>query len=1007
MTRPFRLAPPPTAPGSLARTRLLDALGRRWDARLVTLVAGPGFGKTTLLAQAVAENRLDPLGTDLWLTCEPADADAERLAVGLAGALDLPRPTTDVHALAAHLAAAPGPVALVVDDAHLLPPWSSGARLLAELLDEMPVDAHLVVAGRPPTFLRSARLEAQRRSLTIDERAMRFTAEEAAAFAAARGADPSVVDDVGGWPALAELAATAGVAAARRFVEEEVLHQLPDDRRRALVALAAIGAGDAELVAAAAAEIVDLDALVETVPLLDADHDGRVSAHRFWIDLLVPNGAPEPRRRAAAACRARGRPADAVELLRELDDTDALLAAAVDACAVGPTPPSGETLRRWLRSIPDGERQRPAARFLDALARRDDDPLSADAAALLAEARAGFEAAGDVAGEIAVIAQLSYVAWLRHDVPTLGAVMSRVHALAGEGHAAAIRLEALGAAVVADAREDHDAVIAHVGVVTSGPLTDDHRALAEWLRSNALLLLGRPDDALAAAETAASRAGPGFLAARAAPVLVAWWAGDPLRADTSAADLAGGETQDRARFLWSLWSALAAGWTARVERPAADFDAGRWERHVGTPRETAVAAAAEAALAVARGDDQRARDALVACLERHPMDAGGEAALRRFLALPYVLVPSTRAAWDAAPLGPCWAEARRLARAYVALREDGAVEAIDWPEPGRALSVLPLPWTVALAAADVAAGSEAGRAVVCWLLAGLRTSTQSALRSVAADGAHPPAVARAARRLLAELPVPPADPVDVRVLGPTELRRGGVVVDDPDWRRERVRSLLLYLVARVETRREAVAAALWPELDDRATARNLAVTLGYLHGVLEPHRVAGDATWFIRADGQSLRLAPVEGLRVDAWELERLLDEADAADAARAPSVTLDVLRRAVPLWRGDYLADVAWDDWAGVERDRLRARFVAAAVRAAELAMAAGDPDEAWSLVDRAIDADPWSERAHRVLVEVHLVRRDRGAARRALARCYEVLAELGAQPEAATAALAATVAG
>ena len=63
----------------LVRPRLLATLRGRFDRRVTVVVAGPGFGKTTLLAQALSENRLDPLGIDHWVTCEPDDAAASVL----------------------------------------------------------------------------------------------------------------------------------------------------------------------------------------------------------------------------------------------------------------------------------------------------------------------------------------------------------------------------------------------------------------------------------------------------------------------------------------------------------------------------------------------------------------------------------------------------------------------------------------------------------------------------------------------------------------------------------------------------------------------------------------------------------------------------------------------------------------------------------------------------------------------------------------------------------------
>ena len=65
MPRSFRFEPPKPRPGSLTRPRLLRALLGRWEHRVTSVVGGPGMGKTTLLAQAVAENRLAPRGEDV------------------------------------------------------------------------------------------------------------------------------------------------------------------------------------------------------------------------------------------------------------------------------------------------------------------------------------------------------------------------------------------------------------------------------------------------------------------------------------------------------------------------------------------------------------------------------------------------------------------------------------------------------------------------------------------------------------------------------------------------------------------------------------------------------------------------------------------------------------------------------------------------------------------------------------------------------------------------------
>lgn len=276
-----------------------------------------------------------------------------------------------------------------------------------------------------------------------------------------------------------------------------------------------------------------------------------------------------------------------------------------------------------------------------------------------------------------------------------------------------------------------------------------------------------------------------------------------------------------------------------------------------------------------------------------------------------------------------------------------------------------------------------------YLLAMVGPPAREALRQLAAD-------VPGARRSLRSVPTPPAHTLQIRVLGPPSVAHDDVVSVRSEWGRERVRSLLCWLVARRRVTRAETEAALWPTFDAVTAAGNLRTTLGYLQRVLEPRRAPGDAPFHVRSDGDALVLADEE-VTVDAWELERLLDDATDAEVAGAPSVALATYESALSRWGGEYLVDV-FDDWAGPERDRLRARFLAGSVRAGELHLAAGHVDRALLLATRAIETEAWFEAGHRLAVAAHLARGDRGSARRALERCRRALDDLGVEPSDVT---------
>ena len=90
MARPAGL--PRVLDVELPRMRLVRLLESRWDRPVTLLVAGPGFGKTTVLAQAVRAHQVAPRGIDVWVSCEAAYEDPVRFAQALLDAISVDEP---------------------------------------------------------------------------------------------------------------------------------------------------------------------------------------------------------------------------------------------------------------------------------------------------------------------------------------------------------------------------------------------------------------------------------------------------------------------------------------------------------------------------------------------------------------------------------------------------------------------------------------------------------------------------------------------------------------------------------------------------------------------------------------------------------------------------------------------------------------------------------------------------------------------------------------------------
>jgi len=410
---------------------------------------------------------------------------------------------------------------------------------------------------------------------------------------------------------------------------------------------------------------------------------------------------------------------------------------------------------------------------------------------------------------------------------------------------------------------------------------------------------------------------------------------------------------------------------------------------------TVTTALAVAVPYVAAGDDDRA-----ATLLREPViqtiatPSGWYWRDRGALALVHVLVPEAREHLRADALRGPHRVAVDLAAALVDARAGdlGRVVSLVWPEPGLLRTSLPARWAAELVVSGLAAGNPAPQ-----LVAG---ALGEQLQARAAELAEDPSVSAAVRRAACAIvggSLESGAPLEIDVLGPLTLRRGGDVIEHRNLQRQRVRELLLLVVLRRRIRREEAAELLWP---DANPAHNLRVNLSHLQRVLEPTRARGTSPSWLRSDGQWLSLDP--GTVVDAWRLDELLDIADEAERRGHPAQAVAAYRRVLPLWRGEPYAEAPYHDWADRERTRLRSRYLAAARRAGDLLFAAGDHIGARDAADRAIAVDPGAEHAYQLLARVHLAAGDRNGARRVVEACAAALGSLDLRPAPDTLALA-----
>ena len=259
-----------------------------------------------------------------------------------------------------------------------------------------------------------------------------------------------------------------------------------------------------------------------------------------------------------------------------------------------------------------------------------------------------------------------------------------------------------------------------------------------------------------------------------------------------------------------------------------------------------------------------------------------------------------------------------------------------------------------------------------------------------------PSVREAARRSWMRLKARPRAAISIISLGEFRVLRDGVTIPSAVFVRQKARALLACLVASGgPVHRETLCEWLWPELAPDRAAASLRSTLYDLRRAVEPELEAGSPLSLIGAEGDMIRLALSERDRCDAVDLAELA-------TGPAGDEQIDRLTLAEALYRGPFLADWPFEDWAARPRAELEEVFKRVVEHLAAALVDAGRPREAIPRYRRLLLLEPEREGWHRDLMRAHAATGERALALRQFHACRTLLRrEQGVEPDAETRAL------
>jgi LuxR family transcriptional regulator, maltose regulon positive regulatory protein len=394
-----KLHAPLARPGIVPRTALVDQLVTAHSPPVISVVAPPGYGKTTLLAQW-AERRQPRVG---WVSADPRDNDPAVLLTYIAVAVDrIERINPAVfRVLGSPAAAVSGPLHLVSAIADLGRPVSlvldhlevvtkrECLDAIAQLALGLPAGSQLAIGSRYELPLPAARLRAQGGivELGVDDLAM----DERDAPALLQGAGVELVEEdlrelvrrTEGWPVglyLAALAMTAGSPHTetgltftgddrfmRDYLRSEILDRVSPTEASFLTRTSILDAMSGPLCDATLGGTQSSRALEElenrNLLVMPLDHRREwYRYHHLFREVLStelrrrdPELVPQLHLRAAAWYEANGMPEIAIEHAQAAGDADRVARVVLNVANTVWASGRADTVLRWMKWFDDQE----------------------------------------------------------------------------------------------------------------------------------------------------------------------------------------------------------------------------------------------------------------------------------------------------------------------------------------------------------------------------------------------------------------------------------------------------------------------------------------------------------------------------------------------------------------------------------------------------------------------------------------------------------------------------
>lgn len=205
------------------------------------------------------------------------------------------------------------------------------------------------------------------------------------------------------------------------------------------------------------------------------------------------------------------------------------------------------------------------------------------------------------------------------------------------------------------------------------------------------------------------------------------------------------------------------------------------------------------------------------------------------------------------------------------------------------------------------------------------------------------------------------------MLGPFQLKICGKPIPVESWRSKKALLLFKYLAARYAEKipSDVLLDLLWPDADFKAARVNLHSTVYLLRQTLKKHTPDSSNLNWIRSGNNLYWLAISASLFLDLQDFDTLYHRSEKLEA-EDPLQALEISLQALKLYRGSFLPEDLYLDWAASIRDRYHGRYVQLVTRTCRLLLKHHrDFKQAADICRNALRHEPYREELHRLLMQ------------------------------------------